>query len=84
MRLRVRFDLRIAHGLRQHLAQLGLGLRGFSLQAFLPLGHPSYVVMPERELKPVAQVPSVSRTFLCALLGFRPCEAGEGLSIRWQ
>ena len=39
LRLRLRFGLRIADGLRQHLTQLSLGLCGFPLGGFLPLYH---------------------------------------------
>jgi hypothetical protein len=39
-------SLRIADGLGQHLAQLSLGLCGFSL-GWLPLGHAQYVGMQD-------------------------------------
>src|SRR4051812_45931031 len=77
LRLSLRFDLRIAHGLRQHLAQLSLGLWGFSLQAFLPLGHLPYVVMPGRELKPVGQVPFISAPFSARGSDFDPAELAQ-------
>jgi hypothetical protein len=39
LRQALRLGLRIADGLGQHLAQLSLGLRRFSREGFLPLGH---------------------------------------------
>jgi hypothetical protein len=50
-------SLRIADSLGQHLAQLGLGLCGFAL-GWLPLGHESYVGMPEAELNPSWDCPT--------------------------
>jgi len=44
--------LRIADGLGQHLAKLGLGLWRFAREAFCPYGHEQYVGMQEGELKP--------------------------------
>jgi hypothetical protein len=45
------FSLRVADGFGQHLAQLSLGLRGFSLR-WLPLGHVNHVGLTRRELNP--------------------------------
>jgi hypothetical protein len=39
LRQALRLGLRIADSLGQHLAQLSLGLRRFSREGFLPLGH---------------------------------------------
>jgi hypothetical protein len=50
-------SLRIADSLGQHLAQLSLGLCGFAL-GWLPLGHISYVGMPEAELNPRLGLPA--------------------------
>ena len=55
-RLRLRLGLRIADGLRQHLAQFSFGLRGFPREGFLPLCHRRYVGMLEGELNPAGTV----------------------------
>src|SRR3984957_2138667 len=46
-----RFGLRIADGLGQHLAELGLGFRGFP-RRFWPLGHDAYMGTTEGKLNP--------------------------------
>jgi hypothetical protein len=52
LRRALRLKLRIADGLGQHLAKLGLGLWRFAREAFCPCGHEQYVGMQEGELKP--------------------------------
>ena len=48
----VRGSLRVADGVRQHLAQLRLRLRGLPRNRCLPLSHDLYMGMHERELNP--------------------------------
>ena len=48
----VRAGLRVAEGLGQHLAQLGLRLRWFPRDRCLPVSHKHYVGIPEGELNP--------------------------------
>ena len=48
-------SLRVADGLGQHLAKLGLGLRRFPRIGLCPCGHRQYVGMPAGELKPAGQ-----------------------------
>ena len=57
----------ITDGLGQHLTKLGLGLRRFSLEGFLPLGHGQYVGMPEGELKPARTATMGSHRRVAAL-----------------
>ena len=44
--------LRIAHGLREHIAQFGLRFRGCFGDGCLPMCHGHYVGMPEGHLNP--------------------------------
>jgi len=54
-------SLRIADGFGQHLAQLNLGLCGFSLR-WLPCVHERYVGMRQRELNPACMSASAHIT----------------------
>jgi hypothetical protein len=53
LRQALRLWLRIADGLGQHLAKLGLSLWRCAREGFCPCGHKQYVGMPEGELNPV-------------------------------
>ena len=55
LRRALRLWLRVADGLSQHLAKLGLGLRRFPRIGLCPCGHKQYVGMPEAELNPRGQ-----------------------------
>jgi hypothetical protein len=44
-------ELRVAHRLRQHLAELSLGFRGLAREGLLPCCHGQYVGIARRELK---------------------------------
>jgi hypothetical protein len=48
----LRFGLRIANGLGQHLAKLGFGLWRFAREGFCPCGHFEYMGTPQSVLNP--------------------------------
>jgi hypothetical protein len=56
LRRTLRFGLRVADSLGQHLAQLSIRLRRLAL-GFLPLGHGQYVGTPQGEVNPCWSCP---------------------------
>ena len=60
VRMALRLRLRVADGLSQHFAQLGLGLWRFSREGFLPVCHQQYVGMRQGELNPLRRAACTS------------------------
>jgi hypothetical protein len=91
--------LRVADGLGQHLAQLGLGLRRFARWCPLPCSHEQYVGMRSGELNPsnegrdasmqrrrVRSIPieALSLAITCKFGNIRAREAFEGAGMTMQ